>query len=130
MSVRTYNLWKIVIVIIVAILVGWGVNANNAFIPVPTVLVGGGVLLFLRSRVKEITTDERTFNIAGRAARFTLSFFVILAAAAGATLLAIGGGTTPALETVGFTLAYSICTLLILYFISYIYYNRKYGGKE
>jgi uncharacterized membrane protein len=129
MSLKTYNLWKIIIVIIVAILVGWAGYANNAFIPVPTVLVGGGILLFLRRKVKEITTDERTFNIAGRAAGFTLSFFVIAAAATGVTLLSIGGDVTPAVETVGFTLAYSICTLLILYFISYVYYNRKYGGK-
>jgi uncharacterized membrane protein len=130
MTVKTYRVWTLIIVIIVAGLAGWGVAVGNAFIPAPAVIAGSIILLILKRMVKEVTTDERTFRVAGRAARFTVNIFVILAAMAGATLLALGSADSPAVETVGFTLAYSICALLILYYIGYIYYNRKFGGTE
>jgi len=130
MSMKTYRLWRIVITIIVAFLVAWAVTTGNALIPVPTVIAGSVVLLLFRRRVKEVTMDERTFRVADKAATLTLNVFIVMAATAGATLLAISRDGSPATEPAGLTLAYSICTLLILYYIGYIYYNRKLGGKE
>ena len=130
MSMKTYRLWRIVITIIVASLVAWAVTTGNVLVPIPTVVAGVIILYLCKRRVKAFTEDERTFRIADKAAMLTLNVFIVMAATAGATLLAISRDGSPATEPAGLTLAYSICTLLILYYIGYIYYNRKLGGKE
>ena len=130
MSYKKFKLWRIIIVIIVAILVGWAGATNNPLIPVPTVIVGTVIVLLLRRGMKEVIVDERIFSVADKAAMLVFRTFVILAGMAAATMLALNQESYPELEQAGFTLAYSVCTLLLFYCIAYIYYNKKYGGKE
>jgi len=130
MSYKQFKLWRTIIVIIVAILVGWSVANNNALIPVPTVIAGTVIVLLLKRGMKEVIVDERIFSVADKAAMLVFRTFVILAGMAAATMLALNQERYPDLEQAGFTLAYSVCTLLLFYCIAYIYYNRKYGGKE
>jgi len=130
MSVKTLRLYRAIVVIIVAILVGWSVASGNAWIPVPTVIAGIVILFLLKRRLKEVVVDERIFSIADKAAMLAFRVFAILAATTGATLLALNRESDSNFVQVGFTLAYSACALLILYYFAYIVYNRKYGGKE
>ena len=130
MSYKKFKLWRTIVVIIVAILVGWSGANNYVFIPVPAVIVGTAIVLLLRRRVKEVIVDERIFSVADKAARLIFYTFVILAGMAAATILALDPERYPDLEQAGFTLAYSVCALLVFYCVAYMYYNRKYGGKE
>ena len=127
MSYKKFKLWRTIVVIIVAILVGWSVANNNALIPVPTVIVGT-VIVLLRRGMNEVIVDERIFSVADKAATLVFRTFVILAGMAAATMLALNQERYPDLEQAGFTLAYSVCTLLLFYCIAYIHYNRKYVG--
>ena len=130
MNYKIYKLWRTIVVIIVVILVGWAVATNNALIPVPAVIAGIVIVLLLKRGMKEVVVDERIFSVADKAAMLVFRTFIILAGMIAATMLASNEGSHPALEQVGFTLAYSICTMLLIYYLAYIYYNRKYGGKE
>jgi uncharacterized membrane protein len=130
MTYKTYRLWKLLVVIIVGVLVGWAVPQGNAYIPIPAAVVAMVVLLVVRRGVKEVVIDERTYSIANRASRAAFQAGVLLMVLAGATLVALGYNDYPELETPGFTLIYSATGLLLIYLIGYAYFGRKYGGKE
>jgi uncharacterized membrane protein len=129
-SYKIYKLWRTIVVIIVAILVIWSVTNSNALVPIPTVMAGIVILLLLKRGMKEVVVDERVFSVADKAAMLVFRSFIILAGMAAATMLALDQGSYPDLEQAGFALAYSICAMLLIYYIAYVYYNRKYGGKE
>jgi len=129
-SYKTFKLWRSIIVIIIAILVGWSVVSGNALVPVPAVITGIIIVFLFKKGVKEVIVDERIFSIADKASMLTFRAFAILAATAGATLLALSREGFPDLFKIGLTLAYSVCAMLVFYYIAYIYYNRKFGGKE
>lgn len=129
MSYRKFMLWRTMVFIIVVILVGWSVASNNPLIPIPTVIAGIVIVQLLKRGMREVIVDERVFSVTDKAAMLVFRTFVILAAMAAATMLGLNQERYPELEQAGFTLAYSVCTLLLLYYIAYIYYNRKYGGK-
>ena len=130
MSVKTYRLWTAAIMIIVAGLAGWGVAMGNVFIPAPVLVVGAAILYFCRRRIKVVIEDERIHRIGDRASRRTIEIALIVMAVVGSTLIALSTDERPELETVGVTLGYSVCSILILYTILYNYFSRKFGGKE
>ncbi|RLF54051.1 MAG: hypothetical protein DRN28_06030, partial [Thermoplasmata archaeon] len=81
----------------------------------------GIVLIALGKRgVKEVMEDERTQRISEKASRKIYQVFVMGAALAGTTLIALNKHIE-----VGYTLAFSACVLLVLYLVLYSYYNRK-----
>ncbi len=129
MTHKRYRLYKAMVVIIIAVLVGWAVPAGKAYIPVPAALIGMVALLFIRRGVKEVVVDERTYNIANLASRAAFQITALAMVLIGATLVALGNGKYAGAEPIGFTLIYSACGLLVVYLIGYSYYNRKLGGK-
>jgi len=88
------------------------------------------VMLLLRRRVREVVVDERVYSIAEKASLVAFRIFGIAAAVIGITLVALGWQSASDLYKIGLTLAYSACGLLVIYYIAYIYYNRKYSGKK
>jgi len=130
MSYQTYRLWKALVVIIVAVLVGWATPAGYAWVPLPAAAAAVVIMLLIRRGVREVVVDERIYDIARRAARMAFQAGVLAMALVGATLLALSYGDYPHLETAGFTMVYTAAGLLVIYLISYACYSRKLGGKE
>ena len=126
MNKKSFTLFRILIVVAIGIAVGWSVTAGNAIAPIPVVLIGIGLLYFTRSKVKDVLEDERLNTIREKSSRLTFQIFGITAAVAGAVMLALSKNIYPDLASVGFTLIYSVCALLILDYIAYAYFARKY----
>jgi uncharacterized membrane protein len=130
MSFKTFTIIRIFVLIIMAGLIGWAVVNGNALIPIPVAIAAMVILLLFRKGVKEVVVDERVYSIAEKASLITFRVFAILAAVIGATLVALGWDSSSDLYKIGITLAYSVCGLILIYYIAYIYYNRKYSGKK
>ena len=128
MSIKTYRLWMLVIIVVVAGLAGWAVSAGNAYIPGPAVITGAAVLYFLRKRVKTVVEDERIYHIGDQASRLTMMIALIAMAITGSTLLALSNDGRHELELVGTTIGYSVCAILIMYTLLYSYISKKLGG--
>ena len=126
MNKKSFTLFRILIVVAIGIAVGWSVTAGNAIAPIPVVLIGIGLLYFTRSKVKDVLEDERLNTIREKSSRLTFQIFGITAAVAGAVMLALSKNIYPDLASVGFTLIYSVFALLILDYIAYAYFARKY----
>lgn len=130
MSFKTFTTIRIFIIIIMAGLIGWATTSGNAWIPIPVIIAALVILLLFRKRVKEVVVDERVYSIAEKASYLAFRIFGIAAAVIGATLVAIGWDSSSDLYKIGLTLAYAVCGLLVIYYIAYLYYNRKYSGKK
>jgi len=126
MSKNRLKFFRMLIVIIMGALVGWSVAIGNAIIPIPVVIGGLLLLYLLRKRVKEVIEDERIHKINEQASRVTLQVFGIVAALTGAILIALSHGGLSDFRQAGFTLAYSVCFLLIIHLILLSYFTRKY----
>jgi uncharacterized membrane protein len=130
MSYNTFKLIRLVIIIILAALVTWAAYQGNAWVPIPAVIAAIVIMLLFRRGVKETIIDERVYSVAYHASRLAFILFAVGAVTVGATLLALGQSGTPELKPAGFTLCYAVCGLVIIYNIAYIFYNRKFGGKN
>jgi uncharacterized membrane protein len=130
MNFKQFTVIKLVVIIIMGGLIGWAVSNGNYWIPVPAVIAALMVLLLFRKRVKEVVVDERVYSIAEKASYLAFRIFGIAAAVIGATFVALGQGTVPELLPIGLTLAFAACGLVLIYYIAYTCYKRKYSGKK
>jgi uncharacterized membrane protein len=120
-----------VIAILLAVALGiWAAETGNELLLIPVVILGTLGLYLLSRRVKEVIVDERGYSIAGKASWLALRVFVALAVIIGAVLVILNREGSPLLFQVGLALLYSVCAMLVIYYIAHIYYNRKFGGKE
>jgi uncharacterized membrane protein len=130
MSYKTFTVIKFLVVIIMAALIGWAVANGNYLIPIPAVIAALVILLLFRKGVKEVVADERVYSIAEKAAYLAFRIFGIAAAVIGATFVALGYKAVPELYPIGLTLAFAACGLVLIYYIAYTCYKRKYSGKK
>ena len=80
----------------------------------------------------EVVTDERIFSVADKAANLAYRVFGIAGAILGSTLLVLSrfSADLPAwAETAGFTLLFAVAGLVFIFYVSYNFYNGKYGGN-
>jgi uncharacterized membrane protein len=130
MRFKTYNIIRIAVTIIMVGLISWAVVNDNLWIPIPIFIAALVILILFRKGVKEVVVDERVYSIAEKASYLTVRIFGIAAAVIGATMVGLGQETVPELLPIGLTLAYSACGLVLIYYIAYTCYKRKYSGKK
>ncbi len=126
MDRKTYAICGVIIAMTLGGVIGFSITIENVILPIVAVTVGMALLYLCKSRVKEVIEDERTHRISERASRKTFQIFTPSVALIGVILIA-WRNKYPNLAQSGFTLAYSVCALLMLYNIFYMYYNKKYG---
>lgn len=69
---KQIRIFGAVITIIVGVLMGWSVLTGNVVVPIVAITFGMATMYLLRSRVKEVTVDERTYKISEKASRMTM----------------------------------------------------------
>ncbi|MFA5967121.1 MAG: DUF2178 domain-containing protein [Patescibacteria group bacterium] len=129
MTIKQFQVVKIIAAITVGGIVGYSVTVNNYIAPAIIVAAAAVTLFYLRSRVKGILADERDYEIGGHAARWSIQIFSWIATIAMFVLYA-ERALNPIFEIVAFVLAYSVCTLLILYSVLYKYHDRIRFAKN
>lgn len=124
MTKKTFTIYKIIAVIVAAIATSISVKNGNWYLPL-TFLVTGWVFLFaLKSRVKEVITDERDYQLAGKASIYTMTTYNVIALIVG-LILYVSEKDNVVLFSVGNTLIYSACFLMFLYAILLKINGRK-----
>ena len=117
---KQFAIYAAVVCAIMGAVVGYGVSKGDALLPVIAFSIGIVLIALGKRGVKEVMEDERTQRISEKASRKICQVFVMGAALAGTTLIALNKHIE-----VGYTLAFSACVLLVLYLVLYSYYNRK-----
>ena len=126
MEKNTYQTIRTLIIIAIAAIIGFAVITGNLLLAAITLILGIFITYFVRKNVYEVTEDERTYLITGKASRMAILSFLTIITVLGIGLLTLKNNF-PEFTQAGFTLAYSACLLLILYSGFYYYYDRKHG---
>ncbi|MFQ6050496.1 MAG: DUF2178 domain-containing protein [Candidatus Hydrothermarchaeota archaeon] len=127
MDRKKFRLCAIIISGTMGGLIGWSVAIGNPVLPIVAVFGGMALLYLCKSRVEEVIEDERLWRIGEKASQRTLQIFGLMIALTGAVLIALSKGGSAEFTQAGFALAYSACALMVLYYIFYGYYSKKYG---
>jgi len=124
MTNKTFSIYKIVAVVIVAFVTSVSVRYGNWYLPVICIVAAWIFLHALRSRVKEVIADERDRKVAGKAAGLAIQVYTLLSVIAGIVLYIVGKEDA-VLFTVGSVLLYSACFLMFLYTVLFKVYEKK-----
>ena len=126
MSKTTFMLCRIALIIVGCFLFSWS-YLNEVWIVLPFLVAGwAGLLFFLRNKVKEVMRDERSDRIKEKTAGITIPVFIIMAYVVCAVLVIWGKHTSSGLMQIGITIGYAAFALLVVYWVTYIYYAKKY----
>jgi uncharacterized membrane protein len=124
MSYKTFRWIKILLTAILAMTIITTMSTGDWYIPGATVIAVALLLWTLKSRVTDITEDERDWMIAGKAALIAMSLYSITIAALGTTFVALGKDNE-LFYIIGTTLLYSTSALVIMYAIFFKIYAWK-----
>lgn len=129
MDQRTFKTFRAIVAMTVSIIVSIGVFAENVVLPILGMLIGSIILLTVQKNVDVdagVVEDERTALIIYKASRMAFIVFMLSTTTIGVILFALRN-SYPQYISVGFTLIFAACTLLIIYTGFCSYYSSKHG---
>lgn len=127
MKKDSFKTYRMLVTIVLAAVIAASVVAGNWYVPGIVILASAAFLLALKHRVRDIVEDERDRKIAGKAAMMSMTVYVILSAAIGTTLVALGRDNAT-LYAVGSVVLYGPTAFMMLYALLFKWYARKQDG--
>lgn len=124
MTKKTFLIYKIIAIIILAVAINVSVHYGNWYLPAAFLVAALVLLYVLRGRVKEVIADERDYKISGKASGLAMRIYAILSVIIG-LILYIAEKDNDVLFTIGSVLLYSAAFLMILYVILFKIYEKK-----
>jgi uncharacterized membrane protein len=121
---KQYTFYKLLIVIILAIIASTFVTLGNFVIPLVVFFIAVVLMFFLKKNVDAILTDERINAASGKASRIVITTFAFLMAIAGIILISLRN-TYPQGLIIGNILIYTECGMMLLYSILFKYYSKR-----
>ncbi|MFA5009770.1 MAG: DUF2178 domain-containing protein [Patescibacteria group bacterium] len=123
MTLKQFQIVKLTIAALVAGTISYSITVDNYIVPMISIAFSIILLVYLRSRVKEVIADERDYEIGGHAARWAMMIFSWTAVIA-MFLLYYEKALNPTFEVVAYVLAYAVCVLMLLYSLLFRYYDQ------
>ena len=125
MDRRKFKYCQAAIGVFVGGMIGWSVALGDAMLAVYAIIIGLAADYLCRMRVTEVVEDEMILRLSERASRRALQAYLMVGGVAGVLLVAFRNLLYTQLVQIGYALAFSACSLLILYLIFYLYYSRR-----
>ncbi|MDD5750620.1 MAG: DUF2178 domain-containing protein [Candidatus Pacebacteria bacterium] len=123
MTQKTFSIYRIVVVMVLAATVSVSVNMGNWYWPLASMAASWILLHALRKRVKEVMIDERDHTMAGKASGLAMRVYLLLSVVSGMIIHVVS--KDPAMFSIAATLLYSACFLMVLYAVFFKIYERK-----
>jgi uncharacterized membrane protein len=124
---KNYQILRIIVAIFVGTVVGLSVITGTILPAVLAIVIGTMISYIYKKNTDEILEDERIAKVSEKASRMAIVLFSISIAFIGMFLIMLRN-EYPDFTQAGFTLSYAAVALLMLYYIFYGYYNKKYGS--
>lgn len=126
MTARAYRWCALFIVVALAAFIGWSVvSGMPVYVAVGGVVVAMLLLRLCRRFTKEVMVDERVQRVNEKASAVSYRIFSIVVAILALVLISVGATVPGTFGTVGQTLAYAVCGLMVMHLAFYQYYARK-----
>lgn len=129
MTIKQYQSVRIVVVIIIAMTTSIAINLENFLIPIIAIAIGMIVLTVAKQKVKGVLADERDYNLAGTAARYSLMIFSIIMVIGFFGLMVIKD-KNPEFANISALLAYLACGLMIINSLAFRFLKIKDVGDQ
>lgn len=129
MNKKTFDRIRMATAAVLGGIVSISVAQGSYAIPLIATLTALVLMVAMKKKVTGAIDDERDYQVAGNAARWTISAFAILSALASIILMA-QRNANPAYELLGSVFAYSACFVLILQSAFFYYFNQKGDGEK
>jgi len=124
---KNYQILRIIVAIFVATVVGLSVITENLLLAILAIVIGTMISYIYKKNTDEILEDERIAKVSEKASRMAIVLFSISIAFIGMFFIMLRN-EYPDFTLAGFTLSYAAVALLLLYYIFYGYYDKKYGS--
>lgn len=126
MTLKNYKIWRLAIMVILAASISFSINLNNYYLPIIFMVSAMAVMYYLRQQLKtdKVVADERDYQVAGNAARYTIFIYGILGAIGTFVLMAVSG-KDGIMYVLSQYLAYSVCFLMLLNAFLFKYLIKK-----
>jgi len=114
MTLKQYTVVRLGMVMTLSAFIASSIVRQEYFWPVIAMVCAMLILFALRSRVKEVLADERDYTLSGKAARWAMQLFSLVAVIVMFIFLNFGE-SNPQMTVIAHVLAYSVCALMLLY---------------
>lgn len=129
MTIKQYQYVRLAVVIFIAIATSIAINLENFLVPVVAIAIGMLILTIARKKITGILADERDYNIAGTAARYTISVFAFIMVLGVFGFMALKN-KNPEFTNIATFLAYLTCALMIINFLIFHFLKTKASGEK
>ena len=126
MTIKKYKICRLAIVIILSMSISVSVSLDNYYLPIIFMLSSIAAMQYCRKQLKtkQVLVDERDYQIAGNAARYTIFVYSWIGAVATFVLMAVSG-KEGFLYMLSQYLAFSVCFLMLLNSFLFKYLSKK-----
>jgi uncharacterized membrane protein len=114
MTAKKFKIYRLIIAATLAAIFSTSIVARNYAIPIISLVVAIGFIYMMKKSVKEVLEDERDYEIAGKAARYAMGIYSYLMLVV-ILILFIGRAYVGSFDVITSILAYSVCSLIIIY---------------
>ena len=124
---KNYQILRIIVAIFVGTVVALSATIGTFLPAILAIVIGAMISYIYKKSTDEILEDERITKVSEKASRIAIVVFSVSIAFIGMFLIILRN-EYPDYTQAGFTLSYAAVALLMLYYIFYGYYNKKYGS--
>lgn len=129
MTIKQYQGYRMAIVIMLATSVSIAINMGNYLAPVIAVAAGMILLSLGRQKVKGVLADERDYNMAGTAARYSITIFSFIMMLGVFGFLALQD-KNPEFANIAALLAYLTCGLMLINAVVFRFLKAKESSDK
>jgi len=115
MTKKQYKICRLTIVMVLSMSISISITMNNYYLPVVFMLSAIAGMYYCRKQLKTkgVLADERDYQVAGHAARYTIYIYAWLGAVGTFVLMALSN-KEGAIYALSQYLAFSVCFLMLL----------------
>ncbi len=130
MTTKQYQYVRVAVAMLIAITTSIAINLKNYLLPLIAVIIGLIILNVSRKKIKGVLADERDYNLAGTAARYSLTIFVSLMAISVLVLFALKDKNPETFTNLAMLFAYLICGLMLTNSIVFYFLKAKASSEK
>jgi len=126
MTKKQYTICRLAIIILLSFSISISITLNNYYLPIIFVITAMSAMYYCKKqlRVDTVLADERDYQVAGNAARYTIYAYGFIGAFGTFVLMAISNKQGN-LYVLSQYLAFSVCFLMLLNSFIFRYLNKK-----
>jgi uncharacterized membrane protein len=126
MTTKTYKTCRLAIIILLSMSISVSITLENYYLPVIFMISASAGMYYCRKQLKtdKVMVDERDYQVAGNAARYTIFIYGWIGAIGTFVLMAISQ-REGVIYAISQYLAFSVCFLLLLNAFLFKYLLKK-----